>query len=73
MLMLDSLYLNIYTIRLTILPGFSFDNDKFAKKIIDSSFCQNCFAKYNYLLLLFDVLTINATPIKITIVAIIVR
>ena len=44
--------------------------------LVNSSFCIECFVKYkiNYLLLLlFDVLTINATPIKITIVEIIVR
>ena len=53
---------------------FSFDNDKFILKSHIHRFTKIVLRKiYNYLLLLFDVLTINATPIKITIVAIIVR
>ena len=44
-------------------PAF-FDNDNLPKLFYEIQF---------YLLLLFDVLTINATSIKITIVAIIVR
>ena len=64
MLLFASLYLNIIQKNQTSYYPAFFDNDNFPKLFYEIQF---------YLLLLFDVLTINATPIKITIVAIIVR
>jgi hypothetical protein len=64
MLLFASLYLNIIQKNQTSYYPAFFDNDNLPKLFYEIQF---------YLLLLFDVLTINATPIKITIVAIIVR